>query len=47
MNKAGTWKMIDGFLTLYDELGDAIVTVNKEEDCLETVFDYIEDCTED
>jgi len=43
MNKTGTWKLWNGFLTLYDELGDIIITVNKEEDSLLTVFEYIDD----
>ena len=47
MDKRGTWELTDGYLTFYDELGDKIIVVGKEEDSILTVFEYIEDGTED
>lgn len=41
MNK-GTWELTDGHLFLYNEVNEVIIAVNKDEDCLLTVFEYIE-----
>ena len=41
--KTGIWKLTDGFLTLYNDSGDIIITVSKEEDSLLAVFAYLND----